>query len=243
MGQTAGFSDTGVYDSGCAGASTAGYRFQSVIWGPNGRVRQLEPLGSDTVAFAFGINNLGQVVGGSGPCGATAPPPYPSAPHAVLWERDGTAVDLGSLGGPVSVASSINGQGDVSGTSSTVDGSPQPFLWTRQSGKLLQLTLPNGFLAAVSPCCKSINDRREIVGFMFDASFNSRAFLWKDGVTVDLNTLVQQPSPWTLQIATSINTVGQIAGQGRINGEVHAFLAIPCAPQPGSDGCPANDGH
>ena len=99
-GQVVGFSDTDVYDLDCAAAKTAGFQFQAVIWEPNGRPRQLPPLDGDTVAYAFGINDRGQVVGNSGVCANTTPPPYPSSPHAVLWDRDGTPHDLGTLGGP-----------------------------------------------------------------------------------------------------------------------------------------------
>ena len=103
-GQVVGFADTDVYDVDCAAAKTAGFRFQAVIWEPNGSVRQLAPLDGDTVASAFGINSKGQVVGSSGVCANTTPLPYVSSAHAVLWERDGTPIDLGSLGGPVSGA-------------------------------------------------------------------------------------------------------------------------------------------
>jgi probable HAF family extracellular repeat protein len=139
------------------------------------------------VAFALGINNRGQVVGVSGVCATTAPPPYVSTGNAVLWERDGTPIDLGSLGGPSAGASAINDRGDVSGTSATADGSVRPFLWTPESRTLLQLNPPEGFPVAINGCCKTINDRREIVGFMFNADFTQQhAFLWKDGVMVDL---------------------------------------------------------
>jgi probable HAF family extracellular repeat protein len=244
-GQVVGFSDTGVYDLDCAAARTAGFQFQAVIWEGDGRIRQplLAPLSGDTVAYAFGINNQGQVVGNSGICANTTPPPYVSAPHAVLWERDGTPVNIGSLGGPVSGASAINSRGDVSGTSTTADGSPRPFLWTPESHTLLQLNPPEGFPVAINPCCKTINDRREIVGFMFDADFNSHAFLWKHGVMVDLNDLIPKGSPWMLQSAAGINASGQIAGQGLINGEVHAFLATPCHRHEGRGECCNNDNH
>ena len=227
-GQVVGFSDTDVYDLDCAAAKTAGFRFQAVIWEPNGRPRQLTPLDGDTVANAFGINDRGQVVGSSGVCANATPPPYPSFPHAVLWDRDGTPHDLGTLGGPSSGASAINSRGDVSGTSSTADGAPRPFLWTPETRTLLKLEPPPGFPIAINPCCKTINERREIVGFMLDADFNSHAFLWKDGVMVDLNDLIAKDSPWMLQSAAGINASGQIAGQGLINGGVHAFLATPC---------------
>ena len=44
---------------------------------------------------------------------------------------------------------------------------------------------------------------------------------------VGLNTLIPAGSPWYLQNACALNDAGQIAGQGLINGEVHAFLATP----------------
>jgi len=242
-GQVVGFADTDVYDLDCALARTAGFRFQSVVWGPSGQVRQLPPLGDDTVAFAFGINDRGQVVGGSGVCSNTTPPPYPGAPHAVLWERDGTTVDLGSLGGPNTIATGINSRGDVAGTAVNADGLTRPFLSTPESRPMVEITPPKGFPAAIAPCCKVINDRREIVGFMLDSNGDSRAFLWKDGVMVDLNDLISKDSPWTLQSAAGINDSGQIAGQGLIDGQVHAFLATPCHRHEGRGECCEDDDH
>ena len=117
-------------------------------------------------------------------------------------------IDLGSLGGPFSGASAINDRGDVSGTSATVDGFLRPFLWTPETRTLLQLEPPVGFPVAINGCCKTINDRREIVGFMFNADFTQqRAFLWKDGVMVDLNDLIPKGSPWILQSAAGINAL------------------------------------
>lgn len=248
-GQIVGFADTDVYDFDCtapiAGApfrSTAGFRFQTVIWEPDGSVRPLAPLDADTgVGFATGINNHGQVVGVSGTCANTTPPPYVTASHAVLWRRDGTPIDLGSLGGG-SGATAINERGDISGTSTDTDGLPQSFLWTPETRKLVQLVTPAGFVAAVNPCCNTINDEREIVGFMFNADFSvQHAFLWKNGVMVDLNDLIPKDSPWTLQGAFGINDSGQIAGQGLINGEVHAFLATPCHQHEGRECCEKHD--
>jgi probable HAF family extracellular repeat protein len=242
-GQVVGFSDTDVYDLDCATSTTAGFQFQSVVWGPNGHARQLSPLGDDTVASAFGINDRGQVVGRSGVCSNTTPPPYPSSPHAVLWERDGTPVDLGSLGGWRAGASAINSHGDVAGTAANAQGLPRPFLWTPESRTMVELAPPEGFVKAIAPCCKVINDRREIVGLMLDSDGNSRAFLWKDYVMADLNDLIPKDSPWTLQSAAGINASGQIAGQGRINGEVHAFLATPCHRHEGRGECCEDDNH
>lgn len=242
-GQVVGFSDTDVYDLDCAAARTAGFRFQAVVWEPGGSVRPLAPLDRDSgVGFALGINNRGQVVGISGTCANTTPPPYVTPSHAVLWEGDGRAIELGSLGGG-SGASAINGRGDISGTSSDAAGLPQPVLWTRETRMLVQLKpLPAGFVAAVNPCCNTINDRREIVGFMFNADFSvQHAFLWKDGRVIDLNDLIPKGSAWLLQSAAGINDSGQITGQGLINGEVHAFLATPCHQHDGRECCENHD--
>ena len=87
-------------------------------------------------------------------------------------------------------------------------------------------TLP-GAVVTAAPCCNTINDRGEVVGFSIDGSGNIRAVLWQDKVEMDLNTLISADSPWILQQASSINDVGEIVGSGLINGNVHAFLATP----------------
>jgi probable HAF family extracellular repeat protein len=84
-----------------------------------------------------------------------------------------------------------------------------------------------GAVATVAPCCKTINDAGQVVGFAIDAMGNPTALVWQNKVPVDLNTLIPPGSPWYLQNACSINDAGEIAGQGLINGAVHAFLATP----------------
>jgi len=84
-----------------------------------------------------------------------------------------------------------------------------------------------GALKTIFPCCNTINDSRQIAGFIIDQSGSSRAILWQDHVWMDLNDLIPKHSGWTLQAAESINDAGQITGFGVINGEVHAFLATP----------------
>jgi hypothetical protein len=43
----------------------------------------------------------------------------------------------------------------------------------------------------------------------------------------DLNTLIPADSGWILLSASHINDMGQIAGNGFLNGVLHAFLLIP----------------
>ena len=228
-GQVVGFTETGVLDSTCIMPFQA-LQFEAAIWGPMGNVRALQPLPGDTVGFAYGINDRGQVVGASGLCSNTSvPPATPIAAHAVLWERDGTPINLGSLAGqPDNIAGSINDLGQVSGTSLFTDGTIHSFLWTKRAGMKDIGTLP-GAILTVAPCCHSLNNKGEITGFWIDGSGNLSAFYWKNNVMTDLNTLISANSGWYLLNTASINDAGQIAGFGvNPEGEVHAFLATPC---------------
>ncbi len=138
LGQVVGVAENGTRDLTCATATPSQVlRFEAVIWEPNGEIRELPPLPGDTVGFAFGINDNGQAVGVSGLCSNTAVPPNPAGPHAVLWEADGSATNLGSLGSgtTTNIASSINNLGEVvGGALSATDGTIHAFLWTRQTG-------------------------------------------------------------------------------------------------------------
>lgn len=228
-GQVVGFSENDVKEKkGYCATPFQIRRFEAVTWEPDGEIQELRPLNGDTVGFAWGINDRGQAVGVSGLCSNTVLPPNPAAPHAVLWERDGAAVDLGSLGGTYNVATSVNNRGEVvGGAVSSKDGTVHAFLWTRETG-MQDLGRFPGAVVTVAPCCNTINDRGEMAGFAVDANGNSRALVWLDKKMYDLNTLIPKDSPWHLQGGESINNAGEIAGYGLIQGETHAFLAVPC---------------
>lgn len=228
-GQTAGFSETGVRDTTCLAPYQA-FQYQAVIWEPNGNIRNLSPYSGDTVSFAFGINDAGQVVGSSGTCAdVTLPPVGPGGDHAVLWQPNGSVVDLGNLGGggSANVATGINNTGMVVGNSLAPDGTIHPFLWTSKGGIHDLGAFGGNAVLTVAPCCHTINDNAEVVGFYIDPTGNMSAFLWQRGQMVDLNTLLADGSPWFLIQACSINKAGQITGMGMINGELHAYLATP----------------
>jgi len=234
QGQTVGVTENGIEDATCSTATPFQVlRFEAALWQPNGEIRQLHPLSGDTVAFAFGMNDEGQIIGASGLCSNTAVPPFangPQAAHSVLWENDGSPRDLGGLvsGGTINIATSINDRGEVAGGSQSSGGAPHAFLWTKDKGMQDLGTLEGDFLS-VAPCCHTINNRGEIVGFSIPGPLGSgRAFLWRNGIMTDLNTLLSKDSPWYLLQALSINDAGQIVGYGTINGDVHAFLATPC---------------
>src|ERR1041384_7392387 len=86
LGQVAGTAEPPIPDPTCQSPQVL--RYEAVIWGPRpGESLPLPPLPGDTVAFALGINHLGQVVGSSGNCVHTPLVPFAIGPPAVLWEN------------------------------------------------------------------------------------------------------------------------------------------------------------
>ena len=231
QGEAAGVAENSVSDSTCI--KPLQHHFEAVIWGPKrGEIRELRPLPGDSVAFAFWLNDNGQVVGTSGLCENTLPTGVVSGPHAVLWEKDGSVHDLGNLGGTVNTdlvavgnrAIGINNQGEVVG-GSTLPGNTtaHAFLWTKETGMRDLGTLPGDFNSGAL----GINDKGQVVGVSNDLSGNPRAFLWQKGMGMtDLNKLVVKDSPLYLLFAAGIDSRGEIAGFGLTStGDVHAFLA------------------
>jgi uncharacterized membrane protein len=229
FGRVAGFAETNHRDPTCeTGTPNQVLQFEAAIWNSNGEIRELPPLQGDTVGFAFGINNQGQAVGTSGLCSNVSLPPneQPAGPHAVLWEADGTPINLGTLGGTYNLATSINEHGDVDGNAqSAQDGNIHPFLWTKDAGIQDLGAYPGAFLT-IAPCCHTLNDWRQVAAFAAlpctgtgcraSSPPNFRALLWEDGSYTDLNTLVAADSPVYLQSAESINDAGQITGYGLV---------------------------
>jgi len=220
--QVVGEAENTTLDSTCGGPEL---QAEPVIW-ENGAIHQFPNFAGDPDGLATAINDSGQVVGGSGDCftGSTL------SLHALLWQN-GTATNLGSFGGTLyNIALGINDKGQVTGGSDLPGdtnffngpvSTSHAFLW--QNGVMTDLgTLPGD----AQSFGLGINNRGQIVG-----GFISRAYIWQDGVMTDLNTLVPGPpfSPLYLLAAESINDLGEITGTGlAINGDQHAFLAIPC---------------
>jgi probable HAF family extracellular repeat protein len=236
LGQLVGFAENGIRDSTCATTTPFQvFRFEAVEWEPSGTIRELPPLTKkgDTVAFAMGINNLGQVVGSSGTCATQGLPPlYVTGHHAVLWDRNGNATYLGTLGDAANTASnsanSINNFGQVVGTSQFTDGTVHSFLWTKATGMQGLEPLPGAF-ATIAGCCRTINDRGDVAGFAFDNT-GPHAVVWINKKISDLNALIPSGSLLYLLSADSINDSGEIVGQACVLPDCsvfHSFRATP----------------
>jgi probable HAF family extracellular repeat protein len=226
-GQNIGYAENSTQDATCPAPQVLDY--EAVIWSRSGQIQELPPLPGDTVGFALGINDAGQVVGSSGSCANTPLFPNQIGPHAVLWDH-GSPINLGGLGGKlVSTAAAINNRGEVVGASDvTGDQALHSFLWTRETGMQDLGTLP-GDVNSLPGGTGGINNRRQVVGWSCDSVGNCRAYIWQNNVMTDLNALIPPTSPLYLMIAFAINNAGEIVGQAvqKSTGDVHAFLLSP----------------
>ncbi len=219
-GQVAGYAENGVVDSTCPPGITNNRIDLPVVW-DKGKAQALPTIVGDPDGVAFGINNQGQAVGYSGTCTA--------ANYGVVWEN-GTATALPDLGDPGAIAYAINGRGQIVGQAVNSDGTPLAALWENNTVTSLGGLLPGD----VATFATSINNRGQVVGSSFNSENSwSRGLIWRNGVTIDLNTLFPASSHLFVISASNINESGQIAGMAvemagpRAGNIVHAFLATP----------------
>ena len=205
--QAGSFSSTVAFAIDSAGAVVGG----SVIAGPNefrqafrwtgsGEPQNLGTLSGDT-SVALGMNNTGWVVGTSRTATNQA--------RAFLFRGAGPMEDIGGdVGGEAHAANDI---GEVVGVAGG-----QAFHW--QDGSL---TLLGALPGPTASNAWGINSRSVIVG-----ESNDRAFIYRAGTMIDLNSLVAPGSGWTLKVARAINEFGEVAGWGTLDGVDRAFLLV-----------------
>ena len=178
-------SATDIADDGTVvgyGSTPTGVR--SFIW-RNGVMSDFGP----EVSRAFGVNDLGQVVG----MGDVA------LQHAVLWSESGGITDLGAVG----FADDINGSGEVAGYYVPSPGIAGAFLWTAQKG-----LRPLGSLGGTDSYAYAINRTGVIVGQSDIAAGPSHAFAWSKGKMLDLGVL----PGYTRSAALAINDGSKVVG-------------------------------
>jgi probable HAF family extracellular repeat protein len=176
---------------------------------------QIPLLNVGSVANALGINDSGQIVGSDNDGPWTA----------YVYDLTTAALTpLPTLGGPEGNAYAINDNGQIVGSSSPEDLQQRhAFLYDTHDHSIRDLgNLGGGFSAAWA-----LNNSGLIVGESTAVSGDDHAFLYRYGAMTDLNNLIPAGSGWTLTKATGINALGQIIGNGSIDGAVHAFLLTP----------------
>lgn len=219
QGWVAGFSENSITDPLTGFPETT-----AVLW-EDGKIIDLGTLGGN-VSGANAVNNLGQVVGGAlnaipDPFSATFSQqfifetvpfyffPVTTQSHAFLW-HSGVMQDLGTLGGPDSVAWFVNELGQVAGQS-TIDSIPNPttgvptvnaFFWDH--GKMADVGNLGGTFSFVS----GLNDRGQMTGTMnLPGDSTYHAFFWDRGVLTDIATLGGDCGN-----ANTINGAGEVVG-------------------------------
>jgi probable HAF family extracellular repeat protein len=202
-----------INDCGCiAGDGGTATKANVQAWcQPGGRLNPLASnipsvLPTDRYSRAYGINNRGQIVGGSD---IGKPILYPiafAAPHAgihaCLWDK-GIAQDLGSLhASEGSEAYGINDKTQVVGRSGN-----HAFLW--HNGTMTDLGAGSAY---------NVNNGGAVVG---------DSFLWHGGARTALTALLPANSGWSSLEGRDINDYGAIVGTGIRQGNARAFLMWP----------------
>jgi probable HAF family extracellular repeat protein len=237
-GEIVGWAESTVHDSTCQTPQVL--QFEAVAWSPKNEIRALPPYPGDLDGAATAVNDEGDIVGISGTCdnavGAA------SAAHALIWHH-GQPLLIPTFGGKGwNTPADINGRGQVVGFADipgdVVDGVltpfplPYGFIWSAQTETRKILPLPGDTYTIAY----AINDAGQVVGQSFGGPEGSRAFIWQDGKTYDLNALIPPGSPLYLVYAEGINNRGEITGEGCVlvdgacpaTGAVTpAFLAVP----------------
>lgn len=231
-GQIVGWAEDGILDPTCNHASGQFLQFEAVIWGPKlTEMTQLPPYPGDPDSAATAINNQGQIVGISGLCSNAVG--GASAKHALLWEN-GKPIDLGNIGGGAwNTPSSLNEHGQIVGFANTSGDenagfAPVAWLWSQASG-MQPLPLLSGDKNSIA---SDINEKGQIVGQSAgpnDGPIGERAFLYENGMMMDMNALIQPDTSLYLTNGEGINDSGEIVGTAfdANSGLLVAFLAVP----------------
>lgn len=206
-----GTSASGINDVGWI----AGGDGQAFVSGPSG-LQNLGVLPGGDWSTGAAINNQGAVTGygdiGNGRF------------EAFLWVPGDALMPLGTLGGGDSYGTGINAWNEVAGYGTTRSGYTHAFAGT--PGDLQDL----GTLGGTSSYAYDISDSGVVVGASYVANGDeTHAFAYLNGVMVDLNALIPSGSGWDLLSAFGINDRGQIAGEGRFDGQLQAFRLDPAS--------------
>jgi probable HAF family extracellular repeat protein len=197
-----------------------------------GVLTDLGVLPGGDASNAFWISDNGLIAGNS--TKGVGDPLVPiQETRAVLW-KDGTAIDLGTLGGNESGALSVNKRGQVVGFATNTIPEPFPFslfgtqsrafLW--RDGAMQDLgTLGSGNDSEA----EFVNERGQVAGWSFiNTTINPSTglptfepFLWEHGTMLDLGTL-----GGTMGFPYGLNNRGQVIGISNLTGDLtgHPFI-------------------
>lgn len=191
------------------GAADTANGFENAFLWEKGTMLPLGTLGGDS-SEGNGINARGEIVGFAA---TTTPDPTftigPQENHAFLW-AGGAMKDLGTLGGPNSIAIDISDHGLIVGWSQInftlgAFGIPDLNAATWDNGAI---TLLHGLGGPITLAI-AVNNQGVAVGQSFLADGSTfHAVMWQNGMLSDLKTL---PDDFA-SLANGINSKGQVVG-------------------------------
>jgi uncharacterized membrane protein len=188
----------------------------------------LQDLGmlNGRATLAFGVNDRGEVVGGSVEASFGLGP----GPDEAFVYRDGVLRVLPTLGGEGAFARRINNHGWIAGSSFTAEGESHATIWRpNHDGSYTPIRL--GRLGGTFSWCNTITDDGQVVGLSETADGAVVAWLWNGHGPVKRLPSV---SPGGQNFAVDINRHGLIVGNGTdpdgfyhaarwLRGRVHDF--------------------
>ena len=174
-------------------------------------------------SFAYAISDTGWIGGVSDDSSGHS--------RAFLYNvTTSTLTDLGTLGGPDSVAMAVDASGSAVGNS-RVDATDTAFAFQTQPGLPIVPANSLNALGGAYSFAFGINGLGQIVGEADDVAGFAHAFVYTPASGMqDLESLVTGGSGWMFSAATAINESGQIVGNGIRNGGNSAFLLSPQLP-------------
>jgi probable HAF family extracellular repeat protein len=182
---------------------------RAFTWDSTHGRQDLQTLGVDGLSDAFAVSPQGLIVG-------DAPSDILGHPRHAFLNDHGTVTDLGTFGGALSAAQSVNDAGQVVGWAYTDDpfGDEHAFLWDSQNG-LQDL----GTLGGFASFAYGINSSGLVVGFSYTPD-NAHAFVW------DSTSGMRDIGSNGLESgAFGANDAGQVVGAQAVDSSnVHAFL-------------------
>jgi len=214
------------------GANRHAFVYRHGVMHDLGTLTGPDPLAQNESA-GTSINSFGQVTGYSS-VSASATLPI----HAFVFSS-GKMHDIGTLGGTASFGSGINDRGEVTGSSTVddqADANFHAFLYSHGVMRDLGTLVGPDPQAQIQSSANSINVRGEVTGYSFltsgppDNAHPAHAFLYKDGVMTDLNSLINPsalPSGVVLTEGFAINNKGTVVASGS-DGTV--YLLTPSKP-------------
>src|SRR6266699_491126 len=216
--------DPNCFDPGCS--------IQHAFRWQKGVLTDLGVLPGGASSFALCINEPGQTVGVS-QNGLIDPLTGTPEMIAVLWDKNGEIINLGTLGGNQSLAVALNDRSQAVGAAANTIPDPfslagfgtqaRAFLW--ENGAMRDL----GTLGGPDSFAGYVNERGQVAGISYtDSTPNDTTgiptlhpFLWENGRMLDLGSL-----GGTLADIFGFNDRGQVVGQMTLPGDEfnHPYL-------------------